>query len=119
MPAHPLTEIAANIREFVASSRPASSLLYPRIADEINYLRDIGSVIKSREDALTESIKLRMELESITERLPIPGKQTSGLIVIPVVQFRLNEKGIKEEMGESWYKTHCKEVKFIQIRTSK
>lgn len=116
---HPLAEILTQIRNLIDESKPVTSIKYPQIVDEVNYLRELKSVVETREKRLLDSLKERLNLESITEELPIVGKISKGLMVIPVKQMRLDNDLVKQEQGELWFQQHCKEVKFIQIRTMK
>jgi hypothetical protein len=115
----PLAEILADIRDNFDRSKPVQSIPYNKIADEVGYLRELKTVIENREKKLTDSLKERLSLDAITEDFKIQGSIFGGLLVVPVTQMRLNNDLVKAEQGETWFKSHCKEIKFIQIRVIK
>jgi len=109
---------------------PPSELSDGQISDMVVQLRELKSMIESREKTLGEVLKARHanSLDEIKEayidegnkyQFAIPGEITGGIQYEYVVQRRLDGESVKQEMGDEWYEEHTKLVDFFQARVIK
>ena len=84
------------------------------LADELGGVREQIKKFKKLEGYYKEAMLARLEQGQTT----VEGEKYLQTIV-EVEQMRFDTAGAKEKYGEDWYNDHCKQIEFIQVKTTK
>ena len=83
------------------------------LIDELGEVRDKIKVLKKYEGLYKDALLARLEEGEVT----VEGEKYAGLVE-RVSQNRFQAASAKEEMGQEWYTSHCKDVEFTQVKAT-